>query len=187
VRIEARQAERLLPCWRGCGAPAIISRKCLTTGRLSRSDGKMMATGWLHGTIAMLAEGAMALAIIAGPVGVCAAQLQTDQPLLDQRIDRPAPSGQNSAPGVNFSIDQNPAAPSSDMTGSFPRSILLPGTNTSLSVHGQIGETLGYRIPGGNPGGSGRFTQSLGPSELGVETRTPTPLGEARTVIEFGK
>jgi hypothetical protein len=148
-----------------------------------------MATGWRHGTIAVLVESTVALAIFAGPAGVRAAQLQTNQQLLDQRIDRLAAGDQNAGPGMNFSIDQNPAAGSSGMTGSFPRSILLPGTDTSFKAYGEIGEVLGYGITGGNPGGlsNGSFWQSPLPSKLGFETRTPTPLGEARTVVEFDR
>jgi hypothetical protein len=148
-----------------------------------------MATGWLHGTIAVLAESTLVLAVSAGLAGVRADQLQTNQPLLDQRIDRLAVGDQNAGPGINFSIDQNPVAGSSGMPGSFPRSILLPGTDTSLMVYGEIGEVLGYGFTGGNPGGlsNGSFSQSPGPSKLGFETRTPTPLGEARTVIEFDR
>ena len=148
-----------------------------------------MTTGWLHGTIAVLVESTVALAIFAGLADVRAAQLQTNQQLLDQRIDRLAAGGQNAGPGINFSIDQNPAAKSSDMVGSFPRSILLPGTNTSLRVYGEIGEVLGDRFTGGNPHGvgDGSFSQSPGPSKLGFETRTPTSLGEARTAIEFDR
>ena len=148
-----------------------------------------MATGWLHGTIAVLVEGTVILALFAGLAGAHAGKLQTDQQLLDQRIDRLAASGQTASPGTNFSIDQNPAAESSYMVGSFPRSILLPGTDTSFKVYGEIGEVLGYGFTGDNPRGlsNGSFWQSPGPPKLGFETRTLTPLGEARTIIEFGK
>jgi len=148
-----------------------------------------MAAGWLRSTIAVLIESTVGLAIFAGLTGVCATQLQTNQQLLDQRIDRLAAGDQNAGPGMNFSIDQNKAAGSSGMTGSFPRSILLPGTDTSFKAYGEIGETLGYGFTGGNPAGlgNGSFWQSPGPSKLGFETRTPTPLGEARTVIEFDR
>ena len=149
---------------------------------------KTMATGWLHGTIAMVVEGTVALAIFAGLAGVAAAQLQTNQQLLDQRVEQLA-GGQDAGPGINFSIDQNPAAGSPDMPGSFPRSILLPGTDTSMKVYGEVGEVLGYGFTGRDPGGlsNGSFSQWPGPSKLGLETRTPTPLGEARTVIEFDR
>ena len=146
-----------------------------------------MATGWLHGTIAVLVETTVALAICAGLAGVRAGQLQTDQQLLDQRIDGLA-AGRNASPGIDLSTDQTPAA-GSNMTGSFPRSILLPGTDTSFRAYGEIDEVLGYGFTGGHPGGpgNGSFWQSPGPSKLGFETRTPTPLGEARTVIEFDR
>jgi len=148
-----------------------------------------MAAGWLHDTIAVLLESTVALAIFAGLAGAHAGKLQTDQQLLDQRIDRLAAGGQNAGSSTNFSIDQNPAAGSSDMIGSFPHSILLPGTDTSFKVYGEIGEVLGYGFTGDNPRGlsNGSFWQSPGPPKLGFETHTPTPLGEARTVVEFDR
>ena len=113
-----------------------------------------MPRRWLHRSIAVLIEGLVALAIFAGLARVNAAQLQTNQQLLDQRIDRLAAGGFNHEPGVNFSIDQNPAVRSSDINGSFPGSILVPGTNTSVRVYGEIGEILGYGLTSGNPAGS---------------------------------
>ena len=148
-----------------------------------------MATGRLYGTIAVLVGSTVALAIFAGLADVRAAQLQTNQQFLDQRVDLLAASGQNAGPGINFSVDQNPVAGSSIVTGSFPHSILLPGTDTSVKAYGEVDEVLGYGLTGGNSGslGNGSFVQSPGPSKLGFETRTPTPLGEARTVIEFDR
>jgi len=147
-----------------------------------------MATLWPNGSITLLVESVVALAIFAGLASVLAAQLQTNQQLLDQRIDKLAANGQNGGPGTNFSIDQKAAAGSSDMTGSFPGSILLPGSDTSLKVYGEIDEVLGYGFAGGNPGSrNGSFSQSPRPSKVGFETRTPTSLGEARTVIEFDR
>jgi hypothetical protein len=157
--------------------------------QLSLSNSETMATGWLHRTIAGLVETTVALAMFAGLAGVHAAELQTNQQFLDQRIDQLAAAGQNTGPGVNFSIDKKPAMGAPLTPGSFPHSILTPGTDTSLKVYGEIDEVIGDGLTGGNSGGlgNGSFSQSPRQSKLGFETRTPTPLGDARTVIEFDR
>jgi hypothetical protein len=111
-----------------------------------------------------------------------------------------------------FGVTQNPAAGAPVVAGSFPRSILIPGTDTSLKVYGQITEIMDYWLSGGPVNGSpqsttvgvngnlpaiplpntvararsnGIFQQSPRESRIGFETRTPTPYGEARTVMEW--
>ena len=93
-------------------------------------------------------------------------------------------------------------------------SILIPGTDPSLKVYGQITEIVDYWMSGGGVAvnvspanttigdngyaqntplhgsiaaarGGGVFQQSPRESKIGFETRTPTPFGEARTVMEF--
>ena len=113
-----------------------------------------MAKKRLHRTIAVLVGSLVVPAIFPGLARLNAAQLEVDQQFLDQAIDRLAADGRNPGPGMNFSIDQTPAAPTSDVSGSFPGSILLPGTNTSIRVYGEIGEVLGYGLSGGNLAGS---------------------------------
>jgi hypothetical protein len=100
------------------------------------------------------------------------------------------------------------------IAGSFPRSFLIPGTNTSLMVGGQIEMDAGYWFTGGNnnnvgagspiagvpglsgvqlhtPGNFGRartdsiFNASVYASRLHIETRTPTVYGQAQTVLEL--
>jgi hypothetical protein len=117
----------------------------------------------------LFVRSAVAVAIFAGSGGVRAGQLQTNQQLFDQRLDQPAVG--------------------TDGAGSFPDSIRLPGTETSLRTYGDVNEILGARLTGGNPGGlrNRDLWQSPGQSTLGVETRTPTQFGEARTVIQFDR
>src|SRR5580704_19493321 len=165
------------------------------------------------GTIAALGTSTAALAMLTGLAGARAdelSDLRVNQQLLSQRIDQLAAVGL--APDV-FSVNTNPAANAGAMAGSFPRSILIPGTDTSLKVYGQITEVLDYWMSGGNPNTSpqsttvgdngqvqsaplnnagatkarsnGIFWQSPRESKIGFETRTPTPFGEARTVFEF--
>jgi hypothetical protein len=165
--------------------------------------------------------------------------LRANQQLLSQRIDQIAAVGLQPGAGAVFSVDTNPAASAPATAGSFPRSILIPGTDTSIKIYGQISEVLDYFMSGGNPNsspqsttvgingqvqaiptpvnhagvvghvvlgaggapvtaagsvapnlagharGNGIFWQSPRESRIGFETRTPTPLGEVRTVMEF--
>src|SRR5215469_9494015 len=127
------------------------------------SNGRgMMMTGWKIGTIATLAGStAMALAMVAGAGSARAdelADLRANQELLSQRIDQLA-QGQSIGPtGPIFSVNQNPAAGSPSLAGSFPRSFLIPGTETSLKIGGQITEVLDYWLSGGNPNTSPQST-----------------------------
>ena len=68
-------------------------------------------------------------------------ELRSDSQLLQQRlneINRVQGARANAIPGVN-------AAPDGVAGGAFPRSFLLPGTDTSVSVSGDVEESVGYR------------------------------------------
>jgi Porin subfamily len=166
-------------------------------------------------TIAALGSGAAALAMLTGLSSARADDLQINQQLLDTRVDQLAAVGQGAGGSGNpyFSIDQNPAGGAAVTAGSFPRSILIPGTDTSIKIYGQMTEIQDYYLTGGPVNGSpqsttvmatgqlesaplgtagitkarsnGIYSQSPRESKFGVETRTPTPFGEARTVMEF--
>jgi hypothetical protein len=95
--------------------------------------------------------------------------------------------------------------------GSFPRSFLIPGTDTSIRVGGNITWIADYYLEGGQANGSpwsttlgangsvqsigfnntvsakgsNDFGESMRQSQLSVETRTPTPYGEARSYMSF--
>src|SRR5579862_3084737 len=99
------------------------------------------------------------------------------------------------------------------IAGSFPRSFLIPGTDTSLLIGGQARYDAEYFFTGGNnsnvgagsniigvpglssaplkvPGSAknrtnGIFSNSVIASRLHIETRTQTAYGQAQTVIEF--
>ena len=166
------------------------------------------------GTIAALGGSTAALAMLTGLAGARADDLQVNQQLLNTRIDQLAAVGQQPGAGNQFSIDQNSATGAAVTAGSFPRSILIPGTDTSIKIYGQMTEILDYWMTGANPNpgtpanstvsdngqvqslplnnagvtkarSNGFFQQTPRESKVGVETRTPTPFGEARTVFEF--
>src|ERR1700728_1944448 len=174
-----------------------------------------MIKGRKIGTIAALGGSTAALAMLTGLAGARADDLQVNQQLLDNRIDQLA-QGLNPGAKNQFSVDQNPATAGTPVTaGSFPRSILIPGTDTSIKIYGQVTEIVDYFLSGGGAfanaspqnttigdngavqsiplrngavaeaRGNGIFYQSPRESKIGFETRTPTPFGEARTVFEF--
>jgi hypothetical protein len=173
-----------------------------------------MMTGRKIGIIAALGGSTAALAMLTGLSGARADDLQINQQLLDTRIDQLAAVGLQPGQGAVFSVDQNAAAGAAVTAGSFPRSILIPGTDTSIKIYGQITEIMDYYMSGGGSAvnaspqsttvgdngtvqsislrgsvassrGNGVFLQSPKESKIGFETRTPTPFGEARTVFEF--
>src|SRR5579872_1772831 len=188
--------------------------------RCASGEGWMM-TGRKIGTIAALSGSAAALAMLTGMSGARADDMQINQQLLNTRIDQLAAVGLQPGAGAVFSVDQNPANGAAVTAGSFPRSILIPGTDTSIKIYGQITEILDYYMSGGPPNNSpwnttvgdngqaqsiplergisgaaasnqiararsnGIFGQSPRESKMGVEARTPTPFGEARTVLEW--
>jgi hypothetical protein len=141
-----------------------------------------------------------------------AIDLAVDQRIFDERINQVVNAGQNPGAGSIFSADENLVTGSPAVGGSFPRSILIPGTETSLKISGWISEHIDYWFAGGPPnagpatsntGASGQvqaiplrnttaaarsngvFSESPNPSRFIVETRTPTAFGEARTVMAW--
>ncbi|HEX5321648.1 MAG TPA: porin, partial [Stellaceae bacterium] len=135
--------------------------------------------------------------------------LRSNNELLQQRLDQIAQAG-NNGPSRMYSRDVQ-ASTAAATAGSFPRSFLIPGTDTSLRVGGQITEVFDYWFEGGNPnatpqsttvGDNGQvqaipigglasarssniFLSSPRESKISFETRTPTPYGEARTYMEW--
>ena len=102
------------------------------------------------GIIAALGGSTAALAMLTGLAGARADELQVNQQLLDQRIDQLA-QGLNPGAKNQFSVDQNAAIGGAVTAGSFPRSILIPGTDTSIKIYGQVTEVLDYWMGGGKP------------------------------------
>jgi hypothetical protein len=137
--------------------------------------------------------------------------LRVNQELLQRRLDQLA---QARVPGNVFGVGGPPGPTKVQMMGgSFPRSFLIPGTDTSIRVGGEARMNALYWLDGGpalgnshqtNPGNTGTVnvaalsdsgaarartdnTLHMSPaqSKISVETRTPTAWGEARTFIEF--
>jgi hypothetical protein len=81
------------------------------------------------------------------------ADLRANQELLQRRIEQLAQAAQG-RPGVPgaYGAEAVPGQPLAG--GSFPRSFLIPGTDTSIRVGGFIDETLDYWFKGGSPNGN---------------------------------
>ena len=117
-----------------------------------------MMKGRNIGTIALLGGSTAALAMLTGLAGARADDLKVNQQLLSERLDQLAAVGLQPGAGAYLGVDQNPAAGAPVTGGSFPRSILIPGTETSLKIYGQITEVLDYWMSGGNPNASPQST-----------------------------
>src|SRR6202790_2238331 len=174
-----------------------------------RTLAKVAAIGGLIATAALL----MGLsAASADELADLRANQELPQPRLDQLSQAPA-----APPGTGYGIPgaygTAPATGVPMAGGSFPRSFLVPGTDTSIRVGGFIEVNIDDWITGGNPhtspqsasigntgqaastplSGSGvnaavghsNFNITPYYSRLNFETRTPTAWGEARTYIEF--
>jgi hypothetical protein len=97
------------------------------------------------GTIAALGGFTASVALLTGLSGARAdelQQLEANQQLLQQEINQIAALKTPAVPG----------APS--MAGSFPRSILIPGTDTSLAVGGYVKLDAFWWLSGGIPNGN---------------------------------
>src|SRR5215472_9639602 len=186
----------------------------MARGRLAVRGVRRMTRACKISAIAVFGGGTAALTMLTGLAGARADDLQAIQRMLDARVDQLAAVGLQPGQGAVFSVDQNAAAGAAVVAGSFPRSILIPGTDTSIKIYGQITEVLDYWMSGGGSAvnsspqtttigdngilqsislrgtvastrGNGVFSQTPKESKIGFETRTPTPFGEARTVFEF--
>jgi hypothetical protein len=134
-------------------------------------------------------------------------QLRANQQLLQQRLNQ-----------LEQIAQVGPAHPvlppgTTSLAGSFPRSFLIPGTDTSIEVGGQAELDMTEFLQGGNPNTSNSststgyggatiaglplngtaaaarsqdvFFMNVQNSRLFVETQTPTAFGLAKTHIEF--
>src|SRR3984893_14877327 len=83
------------------------------------------------------------------------ADLRANQELLQRRVDQLAQAGPSVGPGPGGPV----------MAGSFPRSIVIPGTEVSLRLGGQgVGSVIWYMkgsATGGALGGNGSFNETF--------------------------
>ena len=121
-----------------------------------RNLGSLAAIGGLTASIAMLTGFSAARADEM-------ADLRANQLLLQQRIDQLAQAQAQGGPPSTFAAPAPPgreaygtaAVPGAGMVGgSFPRSFLIPGTDTSIRVGGFVDETIDYYLQNGPPNGT---------------------------------
>ena len=131
---------------------------------------------------------AAVVGLLAGLCGARAdelADLRANQQLLQQRIDQLAQAQQQAQLPATFAEPSTTgptaygtaAVPGQGMVGgSFPRSFLIPGTDTSIRVGGFVDETLDYWIQGGPANGTATttvgVTGNLGGNPLDVHGQT---------------
>ena len=122
------------------------------------------------GSVAAIGGLSAAIALLTGLPAVSAdelADLRANQELLQKRIDQLSQAPPPGAPGPyvpGFGPETRPAA-APVTTGSFPRSFLIPGTDTSLRIGGiawtdviwymqGARQSTALNNQGGNPDGS---------------------------------
>jgi hypothetical protein len=146
-----------------------------------RNIGRVAAIGGLIATITLLAG-------LPAATADELADLRANQELLQRRIDQLAqgavPRG-GGVPGA-YGTEAVPGVPLAG--GSFPRSFLIPGTDTSIRVGGFIDETIDYWLQNGPPTGTQSTTLgatgNLGVQNLDVHGQTVPGLnGVARGVV----
>ena len=111
-----------------------------------RNIGRVAAIGGLTATIALL------MGLPAANADELA-DLRANQELLQRRIDQLAQAA-GGAPGVPGAYGAEAHPGEMAVQGSFPRSFLIPGTDTSIRVGGFIDETFDYYFVGGQPNGN---------------------------------
>jgi hypothetical protein len=152
------------------------------------------------GNLAVIGGFAAATALLTGSPMAQAdelADLRANQQLLQQRIDQLAAVQQQQAqlpatfmtPGTTGAAAYGTqAVPGQGMVaGSFPRSFLIPGTDTSIRVGGFIDDTIDYWIQGGPPNGTATTTVgttgNLGTNPLNVRGNTVPGLPVSRNLV----
>jgi hypothetical protein len=124
----------------------------------TRTIGTLAAIGGLTATVALLTGLPTASADEL-------ADLRANQELLQRRIDQLAQGelpGQKVAPGVAPALGTQPIPGQAIVGGSFPRSFLIPGTDTSIRVGGFIDLTGLYFLNGANSGNPGTPSSNSG-------------------------
>src|ERR1700726_1407894 len=112
-----------------------------------RNIGRAAAIGGVAATVALLTGLPVASADEL-------ADLRANQELLQRRIDQLAQAQTGGVTGKTGPGGEAPVPGVGMVGGSFPRSFLIPGTDTSIRVGGFIDETFDYYFVGGQPNGN---------------------------------
>jgi hypothetical protein len=88
--------------------------------------------------------------------------LRANQELLQRRIDQLAQAAPLAAPGTTEGVEYGgqPAPGAALVGGTFPRSFLIPGTDTSIRVGGFVDATFIYWFQGGQVNGGTQTTNT---------------------------
>ena len=124
----------------------------------TRTIGTLAAIGGLTATIALLTGLPAASADEL-------ADLRANQELLQRRIDQLAQGAlpeTKVAPGIAGPLGTQPIPGQAIIGGSFPRSFLVPGTDTSIRVGGFVDLTANYFLQGANTANPGLPSSNFG-------------------------
>src|SRR5690349_24807940 len=124
----------------------------------TRTIGTLAAIGGLTATIALLTGLPTANADEL-------ADLRANQELLQRRIDQLAQGAipeTRIAPGIPGAMGTQPIPGQAIIGGSFPRSFLIPGTDTSIRLGGFVDLTGLYFLQGSSNGNPGTPTSNAG-------------------------
>jgi hypothetical protein len=120
------------------------------SGSGSGSGGPVVRNRRIPGAMAAVICGSIAAPVLfASACGAHAdelSDLRANSELLQQRIDdiNRVQAGSDNASGLSAGgLSHGPAAAGA-IGGDFPRSFLIPGTDTSVSIGGSVGESLGW-------------------------------------------
>src|SRR3984893_7621936 len=167
----------------GCRCPQLRRRK------LQSIRGVAMIRTLATGAFAAIGGSIPAIALLAGSCAARAdelADLRANQELLQKRIDQLSQAPPAGAPGPyvpGFGAESRPLnAPVT--TGSFPRSFLIPGTDTSLRIGGYANGEVIWRLQGAAPGGQlnsqgGNINQTYQDGLGGTGNLTAIPLNNS--------
>jgi hypothetical protein len=143
-----------------------------------------MTRKWTVGTRVALGGLTAAAALIAATPAARADEavdLRTNQEVLQRRVDQLAQSGNA---GLGPVLEETKGGPVGVqmLGGSFPRSFLIPGTDTSIRVGGEIKLNSTYWITGGNPNGNSASTNAGTTGQLNTIPLKGMPVGSTNWI-----
>src|SRR5438094_3276225 len=127
--------------------------------------GGAMSRKRINRTMAALGGLTAAIALLSGPPAAKAdelADLRANQELLQRRLDQLAQAPISPVGGLYPGGPPPATAGAGIVGGSFPRSFLIPGTDTSIRVGGTITANVLHFFTGGNPNTTTASTTNFG-------------------------